>query len=366
MGATSLFESVPNFSEGRRTDVVHAIASAAGAAHLLDADSDADHNRAVLSIAGDAGHVAAALISALHVAVVRIDVRGHQGVHPMVGAADVVPIVPLGSTTFEQSRELALQIGHRIWSELAVPVYFYGRETGRTLADIRAGRAKPDLGGPDHHPTAGAVCVGARSALIAYNVMLPAIDARAARALARALRESAGGLRGVQALAFELPGGRTQLSMNLFRLEETTPADVEAELRRRGVQLGEQQVVGLCPAAAAPPAAAGRVLEARMAAAATRTAASRCRSRGDEEHLALAVRLDREAGNLGALGVDQDSLLSAAERSAALIRVLNAAQVLDAELEAMLSIAARGLFSALSQKTRAAYPERSAALVRLL
>src|SRR5207249_3896998 len=107
-----------------------------------------------------------------------------------------------------------------------------------------------DVGGPDVHPTAGAVCVGARRTLVAFNVILYGLDLIAARALARAIRESADGLRGVQALAFELPGDRVQLSMNLFRVDEATPSDVIAELERRGVAMGAQQVVGLCPAAA--------------------------------------------------------------------------------------------------------------------
>jgi len=201
---------------------------------------------------------------------------------------------------------------------------------------------------------------------ISINVLLPAAHISAARALARSLRESSGGLRGVQALAFELARGRVQLSMNLFRVNETTPADVIAELSRRGIELGEQQVVGLCPAAVAPPAGTGRVLEARMAAAAARGGAARCAAIADEEHAALALRLEREARHLAALGVDQDSLLSGAERSAALNRVLKAAQVVNSELEAMLDIAAHGLFSALDEVTRATFPERVAALDRVL
>jgi glutamate formiminotransferase len=117
-------------------------------------------------------------------------------------------------------------------------VYLYGEN--RTLADVRAGRAQPDLGGPELHPTAGAVCVGARRILVAFNVLLPETDVATARALARSLRESAEGMRGVQALVFVLPGGRVQLSMNLFRVDETPPAAVIAELERRGVRLGPQ------------------------------------------------------------------------------------------------------------------------------
>jgi len=210
-----------------------------------------------------------------------------------------------------------------------VPVYFYGEN--RSLADIRAGRAKPDLGGPSLHPTAGAVSVGARLTLVAFNVLLPDTDFAAARALARSLRETQAGMRGVQALAFQLSGGRVQLSMNLFRVDQTPPAAVVAELIRRGIKVGEQQLVGLCPAIAASEVAAGRLLEGRLAAAAARAGAVRCRLSGDEEHLALAVRLEREADGLAALGVDQQEILAGAERAAALTPVLRMAKVLDAE-----------------------------------
>src|ERR1019366_4627842 len=127
----------------------------------------------------------------------------------------------------------------------------------------------------------------------AFNVILPGVDVIAARALARSLRESAGGMRGVQALVFELPGGRVQLSMNLFRLHETSPAAVVAELERRGVAVGSQHLIGLGPAAVANQAAAGRLLEARLAASAARSGADRCSEHGGEEHLALAGRLGR-------------------------------------------------------------------------
>src|SRR5207253_7679081 len=193
-----------------------------------------------------------------------------------------------------------------------------------TLADIRAGRASPDLGGPDLHLTAGAVCVGARRTLVAFNVTLFDIDLVGARALARSIRESSAGLRGVQALAFELPGSRVQLSMNLFRIDETTPSDVIAELERRGVAMGAQQVVGLCPAIAATPAADRRLLEGRLASAAASAGAERAGERGGEELTALAARMRREAEELALLAADQDAVLAGAERAAALIRVLHA------------------------------------------
>src|SRR2546421_1656561 len=353
-----LFESVPNFSEGRHREVIEAIASRASPAFVLDTDPDPDHHRAVLSVAGYRSRLVEGLMGAIGEAVERIDLREHRGVHPRVGAADVVPIIPLGETALEACRELAREVGERVWSELRVPVYFYGHGEGKTLADIRAGRARPDVGGPDLHPTAGAVCVGARGALVAFNVILFGYDLVAARALARAIRESADGLRGVQALAFELPGDRVQLSMNLFRVDETKPSDVIAELQRRGVAMGAQQVVGLCPAAAANPAADGRLLEGRLASAAASAAATRAAERGGEELTALAVRLGREAEELAVVAVDQGAVPAGAERAAALVRVLRAANLVDGELEAMLEAAAGGLRRAVTPATQSIYRAR--------
>jgi len=356
-----LFESVPNFSEGRRAKVISAIAHAAGSgAHLLDVDPDRDHNRAVISIAASRPRLLDGLLAAVAAAVERIDLSAHAGVHPRVGAADVVPIVPLGQSTLTDARELAREVGMRIWSELHVPVYWYGEQ--RSLADIRAGRAHPDLGGPDLHPTAGAVCVGARLPLVAFNVLLPDMAVAQARGLARSLRESSGGMRGVQAMVFLLPRDRVQLSMNLFRVEETSPAAVLAELARRGVKLGEPELVGLSPAIAAGEVGAGRVLEARLAAAAARAGALKCRERGDPEGVALAGRLETEAEKLADLGVDQSDLLAGAERAAALAAVLRAAKVLDGELEAMLGSASGGLRAAISGSTEMEYPARVRAL----
>ena len=357
-----MFESVPNFSEGSRRDVIDAVASAARPSFVLDVDPDADHNRVVVTLAGERKRLADGLQSAIAAAVERIDLREHRGVHPRVGAADVVPIVPLGSTSLDQARELAREVGERVWAELKVPVFFYGHGEPHTLADIRAGRAEPDLGGPALHLTAGAVCVGARRLLVAFNVMLFGTDLVGARALARSLRESADGLRGVQALAFELPGRRIQLSMNLFRVDETTPSDVIAELERLGVSMGAEQVVGLCPAIAAGPAADGRLLEGRLAGAAAAEGARLSEDRGGEEHAALAVRLRREAGELGRLSADEDTILGGAERSAALVQVLRAAQVLDRELQSMLEVAARGFRAAVSPGMEAMYRARVDAL----
>jgi glutamate formiminotransferase / 5-formyltetrahydrofolate cyclo-ligase len=366
MESEGLFESVPNFSEGRRDAVIAAIAGAgaSGGGYVLDVDADNDHHRVVISLAAERSRLIDSLLAAVAAAVEHIDVRVHKGVHPRVGAADVVPIIPLGRSTLAAARDLAREAGERIWSDLRVPVFWYGAE--RSLADIRAGRAVPDLGGPDLHPTAGGVSVGARLTLVAFNVILLEMDVSRARALARSLRESQAGMRGVQALAFELPGGRVQLSMNLFRVDETPPAAVVAELERRGVAVGEQQLVGLTPALAANTTGAGHLLEGRLAGAVARAAAQRCKDMGDEEGIALARRLVREADALAALGIDPAELLVGAERAAALVPVLRAAGVFDGELEAMAGAAAQGLRAAINPETANAYPARIAALDRRL
>lgn len=270
---TRLFEAVPNVSEGRRIEVVEEIAAAAGRG-LLDAHADPVHNRAVVSLAGFERSIVESLVRIVEAAARLIDLRRHVGVHPRVGAADVLPVVPLGAATLAEAAEVARAAGARIWSELGIPVFFYGAAgEGRTLADIRAGRARPDLGG-EPHPTAGAACVGARRPLVAYNVFLEGATAVSAAALARAMRPRHGGPPGVQALAFDFGEGRWQISMNLVDLDRTPPAVALAEVGRRAEALGvgvvADEIVGLCPAAYAVPAAAGRILEDRLAAAAAR------------------------------------------------------------------------------------------------
>jgi glutamate formiminotransferase / 5-formyltetrahydrofolate cyclo-ligase len=372
MGHLDLFESVPNFSDGRRAEVIAEIAGAAARAHVLDIDADADHNRVVLSLAGHGAQIVDALAASVQVAAERIHLGEHSGIHPRVGAADVIPIVPLGGASLAAARELAKGLGKRIWEELRIPVFFYGYGEKHTLADIRAGRVRPHLGGPELHPSAGAVCVGARPLLVAFNVLLPGLDLRAAHVLARSLRESNGGMRGVQALVFELPRGpveahkRVQLSMNLFRLDETPPSAVMAELVRRGLEVGPQQIIGLCPAAVRTEAAAGRLLEARLAAAAARSGAKLSAAQADHEHSRLGARLEVEAAGLARTGIDQGDLLAGAERAAALVPVLSAAGVLLPELEVMLAVAARGFRSALDRDTLSRHTTRIGALDRRL
>ncbi len=359
-GQGAIFESVPNFSEGRREQTVRAIAAAAeGAlAHVLDVHLDADHHRSVISLAGVRSHVVDGLVAAVAEARERIDLGPHAGVHPRIGAADVVPVVPLGGATLDEASAVAREVGSRIWEELRVPVYFYGHGSPRTLADIRAGRARPDLGGPAPHPTAGAVCVGARHLLVAFNVILPGFELAAARVLARSLRESAGGLRGVQALAFQLGDGRVQLSMNLFRIDEARPRDVVEELERRGVAVGRQELVGLCPARAAGPESSGALLEGRLAAAAARSGARAGAAPAGAAPAGLApdARLEEEAAFFAGLAADVDSLVAGAERAAALGGVLRAAGVDDTELEAMVAVAAEGLSSAAAAAAEAGGP----------
>jgi glutamate formiminotransferase len=308
------------------------------------------------------------LLAAVATAVRRIDLSRHSGLHPRVGAADVVPLIPLGGASMEQCVEAARELGRRIWSELGVPVFFYGqaalRPESRRLADIRAGRAEPDLGGPPH-ARAGYVCVGARPPLVAYNLVLGAVSISEARLLASRLRESSGGLPGVQALIFELPDGALQLSMNLTDLAATPPRAIRAELKKLDVAVLDEELVGLCPAAAAQglAVAEGRLLEGRLASAATRIAAVAIRRMGGEEHRLLAGRLEAEAAGLAGLGPDQPDLLNAAERSAALSRVLAAAGLgRRSDLRSALEVAAVGLRQALSKQLARRFPQR----VRLL
>ena len=191
----------------------------------------------------------------------------------------MVPIVPFGSDSLAEAAPVARALGERIWSELRVPVHFYGAAGGSTLAQIRSANPPPPDLGDRPHPTAGVVSVGAREPLVAYNLLLAGVSAAEASAVAGRLRESAGGVRGVQALVFAVAGG-TQLSMNLTRLRETAPALAREEARRRlpaGGSIVAEEIVGLCPAWAASgcPAADGVLLEGRLAAAAAHAAAGR-------------------------------------------------------------------------------------------
>ena len=268
-----LVECVANFSEGRRPEVVAAIVDAARGpgVHVLDASTDADHHRFVLTVAGEGETVAGAAWRAVAAAVARIDLTQHRGTHPRIGAADVVPFVPLGDTPMSYCVALAESVGQRIGSELGVPVYLYGeaarRPRRRNLARVRRGEFEglaarmrdpswaPDFGPAAPHPTAGAVAVGARPALVAFNVWISTGDPAVANAVARAVRGSSGGLVGVKALAMDTVGhGRMQVSMNLVDFRRTSlPAALELvrrEAARFGATVTETEIVGMVPLAA--------------------------------------------------------------------------------------------------------------------
>jgi glutamate formiminotransferase len=267
-----IVECVPNFSEGQRPEVMDAIQAAAASVDgiaLLDRHADTAHNRMVLTFAGAPGPIAEAAFRAVASASRLIDLNVHRGVHPRMGAADVVPFVPIGSTSMQLCVELALRVGRRIAAELDVPVYLYAqsarRPERRRLPDVRRGgyefflehiaddpRLEPDFG-PRRIGPAGATAVGARPPLVAYNITLQTSDLRVARSIARTIRESSGGLPAVQARGF-LTGDPdvVQVSMNLLDLRATA-LHVVFELVRReaeqqGVSVLESELVGLLPA----------------------------------------------------------------------------------------------------------------------
>ena len=269
-----LVESVPNFSEGRRTEVVDEIVNAFAGDDadvlVLDRSSDPDHNRSVLTLAGPGAALVDAAVRGAAACVRLIDLTAHGGVHPRMGALDVLPFVPLDPAV--DCVPLALEAGRRLVEEVGVPVYFYGAAARRPeRAQLPAVRAKgfealasastsdparaPDLGGPALHPTAGATAVGVRPFLIAYNVNLATDDLGVARRIAGAIRERDGGLPAVRALG--LPLGRrrmTQVSMNLLDFRVTPLAAAFAAVEdlagREGVEVAESELVGLLPEAA--------------------------------------------------------------------------------------------------------------------
>ena len=267
-------ECVPNFSEGQRPDVMNAIQSAAEAvvgAHVLDRHADAVHNRMVLTIAGTPGPVAEAVFRATARAAALIDMDTHRGVHPRIGATDVIPFVPLGATRMQVCVELAERVGRRIAAELDLPVYLYGEAAHaperRRLPDLRRGeyeRLKAELGtdpglAPDFGPArvgpAGATAVGARRPLVAYNVTLATPDLGVANAIARIIRESSGGLPAVQARGFRTADpNAVQVSMNRLDTRRTPMwrvfERIRAEAAQRGVSVLESELVGLAPAEA--------------------------------------------------------------------------------------------------------------------
>lgn len=257
-------ECVPNFSEGRDPVIVSAIARAVAAVPgvvLLDTTSDQDHNRSVLTFAGDPGAVVEAAFEAVREAAAKIDMSRHAGVHPRIGAADVVPLVPVRDTTLEDCAALARALGKRIQGDLGVPVYLYEaaalREECRRLENVRrlapAGLA-PDYG-TDRHPTAGASVVGARKFLVAWNINLRTRDLAFARQIAREIRESSGGLPAVKSIGLPLESrGEVQVSINLVDFERTPLYVVFDAVKERceakGVEIAGSELIGMIPAAA--------------------------------------------------------------------------------------------------------------------
>jgi glutamate formiminotransferase len=268
-------ESVPNFSEGRDRATIDALAAAlSGTAELLDVHSDPDHNRSVFTLVGEEDALVAALVAGVACAQERIDLREHEGAHPRIGAADVVPIVAVDPADAERARECALVVAGRIGAELQLPVFLYGESGGgrgpaffrhRDLqARIDAGEVAPDFGPARLDARAGGVIVGARRPLIAFNVNLASDDVAVARAIAEVVRERGGGFPGVRALGLFLPrAGHAQVSMNVEDYEAAALHDIlariEAEARKRGVEVSGAELVGLMPAGAAA-AAAGSML----------------------------------------------------------------------------------------------------------
>jgi len=265
-------ECVPNFSEGRDAKRVEAIVAAMRVAgvHLLDCSLDADHNRSVVTIAGHPAAVVESAVRGAGKAAELIDLTRQEGVHPRIGAADVIPFVPISGIKLEQCVMLARQAGLEIWQRYGVPVYFYEAAAARpdraNLDDVRRGQfeglrdivrkeavRRPDLGGPGLHPTAGACAVGARKFLVDYNVYFDSADVTMVRAIAREIRAASGGLKGVKAMGL-LAHGRAQLSMNITDFESTPVSQVfralsQIALRHKAVPV-EGEIIGLVPEAA--------------------------------------------------------------------------------------------------------------------
>jgi glutamate formiminotransferase/glutamate formiminotransferase/formiminotetrahydrofolate cyclodeaminase len=267
-----LVECVPNFSEGRDPSRLAALESAIAAvpgSYVLHRTSDPDHHRSVITFAGEAEPVLESALRAAALAAELIDLNRHQGVHPRLGALDVLPFVPLGNTSLADCAALAHRAGERIWRELQIPVYFYAAAALRPdrilLEEVRRGEFEalrervlidetkaPDLGGPGLHPTAGAVIVGARPVLIAYNINLQTADLVLAKSIARTIRSSNGGLPCVKALGLPLTSrGQVQVSMNLTDFNVTPPHVVFTEVVRlaaaAGVAVAESELIGLVP-----------------------------------------------------------------------------------------------------------------------
>lgn len=267
-----LIECVPNFSEGRdpaKVDALVAAMSAISGVAVLDREMDADHHRCVITLAGEPEPVAEAALRGVGKAVELIDLTRHQGAHPRLGAADVIPFVPVEGVTIEDCVQLARRVGHEIWNRHRVPVYFYEAAAQRpdrvNLEDVRRGQFEgvreavltnpdraPDVGDARLHPTAGATIVGARKFLIAYNINLNTSDISIAKKIAKAIRFSTGGLRYVKSMGVELKARNlAQVSINLTDFEQTPIHRVfemvRSEAARYGASIVGSEIVGLVP-----------------------------------------------------------------------------------------------------------------------
>lgn len=278
--AGKLIECVPNFSEGRRQDVIEAIVApfrATKGCGLLDYRADADHNRLVVSLAGSPEPVQEALLKAAAVAVQKIDMNSHQGAHPRIGAVDVIPFTPVSNISMEECVALSHSFGERYWKELGVPVYFYEdsakRPERKRLEVIRKGQYEtlktesvtperaPDVGSPALHPTAGATVMGARKFLVAFNVNLNTADEEIAKKIANCVRASSGGFCHVKGMGVALhERGMAQVSMNIVDFEKNAVYRVleliRMEARRWGVEVVETEIYGMIPAQALVESAA--------------------------------------------------------------------------------------------------------------
>ena len=267
-----MVECVPNFSEGRDARRVEAIVAAmrVDGVCLLDWSMDADHNRSVVTVAGDPAAVVESAVRGAGKAAELIDLTRQEGVHPRIGAADVIPFVPISGIKLEQCALLARQAGLEIWRRYEVPVYFYEAAAARpdraNLEEVRRGQfeglreavskdssRRPDIGGPNLHPTAGACAVGARKFLVAYNIYFDSTDVAVARAIAREIRAASGGLKGGKAMGV-LVHGRAQLTMNITDFEVTPLSQVfhtasALALRYKATPV-EGEIIGLLPEAA--------------------------------------------------------------------------------------------------------------------
>jgi glutamate formiminotransferase / 5-formyltetrahydrofolate cyclo-ligase len=268
----AVIECVPNFSEGVDSGRVEAIVAAmrTEGVQLLDWSMDADFNRSVVTLAGEPGAVLEAALKGVGKAVDLIDLTRQQGTHPRIGAADVIPFVPISGIRLEQCALLARQAGLEIWRRYGVPVFFYEAAAARpdraNLEDVRRGQfeglreaagkdpsRQPDLGGPGLHPTAGACAVGARKFLVAYNVSFHSADVALTRAMAREIRAIFSGMKGVKAMGV-LAHGRAQLAMNITDFEATPISQVYGAVsdlaRKHKVTIASSDVPGLLPEAA--------------------------------------------------------------------------------------------------------------------